>query len=59
MRVLYLRATGTEQDLDDSEEGLTSDSPVVPPISLDEADIHLHLLEIIAVTELSTNGATL
>jgi hypothetical protein len=49
--------------LDDSEERLASNSPAVPPISLNEADLHLtallRLLETITVTELQTNGATL
>jgi len=66
MRVLDLRAAGTaggEDDSDCSEEGLASDSPVVSPIFLNEANLHLtahlHLLETITVTELPTNGATL
>ena len=43
MRVLDPRAAGTavsEDSSDDSEEGLTSDSPVVPSISLNEANLH-------------------
>jgi hypothetical protein len=35
MRVLNIGAAGGEHD---SEEGLTSDSPVVPPTSLNETD---------------------
>jgi len=63
---LDLRATGTaggEDNSDDSEEGLASDSLVVPPVSLNEANLHLtallHLLETIIVTGLLKNGATL
>jgi len=64
MVITDLRAAASEHDLDDSEKGLTSDSSVVvPPISLNEADLHLtallRLLETIGVTELPTNGATL
>jgi len=66
MRILDLKSAGTaggEDDLDDNEEGLTSDSLVVPLIPLNEVDLHLiallHLLEAIAATELLTNGATL
>jgi len=55
--------TRSSRHEDDSEERSTSDSPVVPPISLNEAALHLtalfHLLETITVTELPTNGATL
>jgi len=63
MRVLDSGTASSEYDLDDNEEGLASDSPaVVPPISLNEADLHLtallRLLETISVTELPTNGAT-
>jgi hypothetical protein len=40
----------------------TPGSPVVPPVSLGEANLHLttllHLLETITVTELPTNDAT-
>jgi hypothetical protein len=38
-RCLFSSDTGTggEHDLDDSEEGLTSDSLVVPPIFLNES----------------------
>jgi hypothetical protein len=56
-RQLEDSTTGDEGE--DGEEGLTS----VPPISLDEANLHLttllRLLETITVTELPMNGTTL
>ena len=64
MYVFDLRAAGTADgkgDSDDSEEGLKSNFPMVQPISLDEANLHLtthlHLLEPITVTELPNQGA--
>jgi hypothetical protein len=55
IHVLDAGTAGSEHDLDDSEERLTSNSPVVPLISLNEADLHLtallSLLETITVTE--------
>jgi hypothetical protein len=65
MRVLDAGTAGSEHNLDDSEEKLTSNSPVVLPIpvSLNETDLHLtallRLLETITVTKLPKNGATL
>ena len=59
-----LRAAGSGHDLDDSEEGLTPDpSVVVPPISLNEADLRLtallRLLDTTGTTKPPTNSATL
>jgi len=63
MCVLDAGTAGNEHDLDDNEEGSTSDPPVVLPFSLNEADFHLtaplRLLGTISVTELPTNDATL